>query len=162
MGSFETFTEQLFSEAEKLHRNYELSQNREPDFFEPVMLEYLDKFEGKADRQIGEVMLRFDARGTRYDGRTEQIEKVGCGEAVRVVRDPENKFNPNNFMLFTERGINIGNMPAELCNAIAPLYDCRQAVICDARVSFVDPISRRSRYAKQAVLFVEMTIKLSL
>ena len=161
MEPFDTIKEQLFSETEKLHEKYEMSQNMAPDFFEPVMLEYLDKFDGKADRMNGEVMVRFDSRGTRYDGRTEQIEKVKCGEAIRVVRDPENQFNSNNFMLFTEKGINIGNMPAELCNVIAPLYDRGKAEIYGAKVSFVDPISQRSRYAKQAVLFVEMNIRLS-
>ena len=54
----------LYLEAEKLHRKYELSQNREPDFFEPIMLEYLDKFDGITDRANAKVLLRFDSRGT--------------------------------------------------------------------------------------------------
>lgn len=152
----------LYLEAEKLHEKYELSQNMEPDFFEPIMLEYLDKFEGITDRVNSKVLLRFDSRGTRYDGRTEQIEKIHSGEAVRVERDPENKFNCNNFRLFTENGIDIGNMPAELCNVIAPLYDKGITVFERAHVSFVDPISGRSRYAKQAILFVEASLKLNL
>lgn len=152
----------LYLEAEKLHEKYELSQNKEPDFFEPIMLEYLDKFEGMTDRDNGKILLRFDSRGTRYDGRTEQIEKIHRGEGVRVERDSENKFNRNNFRLFTEKGIDIGNVPAELCNVIAPLYDQGIAVFEQAHVSFVDPISERSRYAKQAILFVEVSLKLYL
>ena len=161
MDRFDEMTEQLFSEVEKLHKKYEMSQNMAPDFFEPIMLEYLDKFEGIIDRAKGELTVRFDSRGTRYDGRTEQIENVRCGEEVCVVRDPDNKFNSNNFMLFTAKGINIGNMPAELCNVIAPLYDAEKLSFIGAKVSFVDPISKRSRYAKQATLFVELIIKLN-
>ena len=53
-------------------------------------------------------------------------------------------------------GRNVGNMPAELCNVIAPLFDEGTLRIERAAVSFVEPISRRSRHAKQAILFVEM------
>lgn len=161
MDRYYEIKEQLFSEVEKLHKKYEMSQNMAPDFFEPIMLEYLDKFEGIIDRTKGEITVRFDSRGTRYDGRTEQIENIRCGEEVCVVRDPDNKFNSNNFMLFTAKGINIGNMPAELCNVIAPLYDAEKLSFIGAKVSFVDPISKRSRYAKQATLFVELIIKLN-
>ena len=63
---------------------------------------------------------------------------------------------PNCDILFTEKGKDVGNMPAELCNAIAPLYDDGILVIEGASVSFVEPISKRNRHAKQAVLFVEM------
>lgn len=150
---------QLFREMEILHDKYVMSQNRESDFFEPVMLEYLDKFEGYYNEQNGIMTLRFDSRGTRYNGRTEHIEYVNSGEKVRAVREKDNPFNSNNFMLLTENGINIGNMPAELCNVIAPLYDNGELEIMYTEVSFVDPISKRSRYAKQAILFVEMKIR---
>ena len=63
--------------------------------------------------------------------------------------------------LFTEKGKDVGNMPAELCNAVAPLYDAGNLVIESASASFVDPISKRSRHAKQAILFVEMHAKLT-
>lgn len=80
---------------------------------------------------------------------------------IRITRDPENPYNPNNSRLFTERGKDVGNMPAELCNAVAPLYDEGKLVINRATVSFVDPISKRSRHAKQAILFVEMHANLT-
>ncbi len=51
-------------------------------------------------------------------------------------------------------------MPAELCNVIAPLYDEGILKFEGAKVSFVEPISKRSRHAKQAVLFVEMRARL--
>ena len=51
-------------------------------------------------------------------------------------------------------------MPAELCNVIAPLFDSGELEIESARVSFVDPISKRSRHAKQAMLFVEACMRL--
>ena len=52
-------------------------------------------------------------------------------------------------------------MPAELCNAIAPLYDSGNLVFEYSRTSFVEPISKRSRHAKQAVLFVELKMVLN-
>lgn len=146
----------LLSEAEKLHRRLELSRTVGPDWYEPGMMEYLDRSEGSWDENTGRLLLRFEARGTRYDGRTELIERVGVGDPITVLRDPSNRFNSNNFLLLTAEGSDVGNMPAELCNAIAPLYDSRVLQIERAAVSYAEPISSRSRYARQAVLFVEL------
>lgn len=156
----EKLKENLLKEIEKLHHRYELSKTVTPDFFEPGMMEYLDKSEGIFDEATGEILLRFEAKGTRYDGRTEQIEKLKVGDTIKVERDKGNNYNPNNFMLLTVKGNNVGNMPAELCNAIAPLYDNGYLVFNQCLASFVEPISKRSRYAKQAVLFVELKCKL--
>ena len=152
--------EQFLGELSKLHARYELSRTVGPDYFEPGMMEYLDQSEGLYDAATGQVLLRFEVRGTRYDGRTEQIERVKPGDKIQVVREKENPFNANNFTLLTARGRNVGNMPAELCNAMAPLYDTGELVFEEAIASFVEPISRRSRHAKQAVLFVELRARL--
>lgn len=160
MNSFEVQKEILLTEMSKLHARYELSKTMGPDFFEPGMMEYPEQSNGSWDETSRELILRFESKGTRYDGRTEQIEKVKTGDVIRITRDPENPYNPNNFRLFTEKGKDVGNMPAELCNAVAPLYDEGKLVINRATVSFVDPISKRSRHAKQAILFVEMHAKL--
>lgn len=161
MNSFEEQKEILLTEMAKLHARHELSKDMGPDFFEPGMMEYPEQSDGSWDESTGELVLRFESKGTRYDGRTEQIEKVKTGDVIRITRDPENAFNPNNFLLFTEKGKDVGNMPAELCNAVAPLYDAGNLVIENASASFVDPISKRSRHAKQAILFVEMHAKLT-
>ena len=146
----------LLKEAEKLHERRLQSEKVGPDYFEPGMMEYLDKSEGIYEPTTGELLLRFESRGTRYEGRSERIERVRIGDTVRVIRDQANAFNHNNFLLFTDKGGDVGNMPAELCNVIAPLYDNEDLTIRDAKVSYVEPLSSRSRYAKQAVLFVEL------
>ena len=161
MSLFEKRKEQLLTEMAKLHARHELSKDMEPGFFEPGMMEYPEQSDGYWDEIAEELVLRFESKGTRYDGRTEQIEKVEAGDGIRIIRDPENAFNHNNFLLFTEKGKDVGNMPAELCNAVAPLYDAGNLVIESASASFVDPISKRSRHAKQAILFVEMHAKLT-
>lgn len=161
MSLFEERKELLLTEMAKLHARHELSKDMGPDFFEPGMMEYPEQSDGSWDEATEELILRFESKGTRYDGRTEQIEKVKAGDVIRITRDPENAFNPNNFLLFTEKGKDVGNMPAELCNAVAPLYDAGNLVIESASASFVDPISKRSRHAKQAILFVEMHAKLT-
>ncbi len=146
----------LINELEKLHHRLELSQTVTPEYFEPGMMEYLDKSDGTYDPQTGGIMLRFEAKGTRYDGRTEIIEKMKSGDMITVLRDRENPYNSNNFTMVNGRGSNVGNMPMELCNAIAPLYDSGMLVFENAFASFVDPITHRSRHAKQAMLFVEL------
>jgi len=152
--------DRLLQEAEKLHQRHELAEKVGPEWFEPGMMEYLDKAEGIFDLETSTLTLRFEARGTRYDGRTEQIEKVSEGDEIRIVRDPGNPFNPNNFTMVTVKGRNVGHMPAELCNAIAPHYDSGDLRFLSSKASYVEPISKRSRHAKQAVLFVELCCEL--
>lgn len=161
MGSFQEQKERLLMEAAKLHDRNEMSKEIGPDFFEPGMMEYPEQSDALFQESTGCLILRFESKGTRYDGRTEQIEKVKVGDAIRITRDKKNVFNPNNFLLMTEKGKDVGNMPAEICNAVAPLYDEGSLVIESAKVSFVEPISARSRHAKQAILFVEMHAKIA-
>ena len=153
--------ENLLREVEHLHQRHELAAAVGPDYFDPGRMEYLEQSDGRYDAAAGSLVIRFESRGTRYDGRTEQIEKVKLGDEVRVTRDEENQFNHNNFLLLTRKGRDIGCMPAELCNVIAPLYDEGAITFESARVSFVEPISKRSRHAKQAVLFVELRARVS-
>ena len=148
----------LREELAKLHARQELSQTVGPDYFEPGMMEYLDQSDGFLDSVSNEVCLRFEAKGTRYEGRTARLEHVSAGDPICIERDPENTFNPNNFRLLTAKKANVGNMPASLCNALAPLYDEDTVRITSAKASFVEPISKRSRHARQAILFVEMRL----
>ena len=162
---YNTLTEQkenLLAELEQLHQRHELAKTIGPDYFEPGMMEYPEQSEGTFAAETGEILIRFEVKGTRYEGRTEQIEKVKAGDTMEVVRDPENPYNSNNFMVLTDRGKNLGNMPAQLCNVIAPLFDSGNLVFTGSEVSFVEPISRRSRHAKQAVLFVQLRMKLKI
>lgn len=145
----------LVYEIEKLRARNILSENVGPDYYEPGMMEYLEQSDGMY-REDGTFFIRFEAKGTRYEGRTEHIENVRIGDDIQIVRDAGNQFNENNFKLMTEQGIDVGNMPAELCNVIAPLYDHGNLVIQKSVVSYVEPITKRNRYAKQAILFVEL------
>lgn len=160
---YNTIVEQkeiLLAEIEKLHQRHELAQSISEDYFEPGMMENLEQSEGIYTPETDEMLIRFEVKGTRYEGRTEQIEKVKVGDTVQISRDRENPYNANNFMILTLKGKNLGNMPAQLCNVIAPLYDTGNLVFVRSAVSFVEPISRRSRHAKQAVLFVELRMLL--
>ena len=154
--------ENLLREVAVLHKRHELSGTVGADYFEPGMMEYLEQSEGIWDEQTGEILARFEAKGTRYEGRTERIEKVSIGDFVQIIRDSENPYNSNNFLILTGKEKNLGNMPAQLCNAIAPLYDGGNLTIAEAQVSFVEPISKRSRHAKQAVLFVEVKMNIKI
>ncbi len=160
MENLKELLDNLLLEAEKLHERHELSATIGADYYEPGLMEFLDKYEGLYDESAGTLLLRFESMGTRYEGRTEQIEAIKTGDIIRVVRDSENGFNTNNFVLMTESNKDIGNMPAGLCNAIAPLFDNGNLIFEKAFVSYVEPISARSRYAKKAVLFAEVICRI--
>lgn len=147
----------FLTEIKKLQERHALASQVTPDYYEPGMMEHLEQSYGEFDEISNGFILRFEVKGTRYGGRTELIETVKEGESILVERDKENSFNSNNFTFFTKKRKNLGHMPAELCNVIAPLYDEYGLEFQSAKISYVEPISKRSRHAKQAILFVELT-----
>ena len=152
--------ELLIAEMQKLRDRFELSKTVGPDYFEPGMMEYLDQSFGSVNEATGEMILRFECRGTRYEGRTERIENVHLGDEIRIEREKETPYDPNSFVIMDQKGQSLGNVPAAISSALAPLYDSGNVVFEIAFVSFVEPISKRSRHAKQAILFVELHLKL--
>ncbi len=145
----------LLCEINRLHERHLSAASMTSNYYEPGKMEYPAQSDGSFDSETGEIMLRFESKGTRYEGRTERIETLSKGTPITLVRDPGNAYNHNNYILMTETQQDVGNMPADLCNAVAPLQDEGLLVWKSACVSYVEPISRRSRYAKQAILFVE-------
>ena len=160
MTNFNILMNNLLEEVKKLREKYELSLTVEPDYYEPGFMEYLDQYDGKYDKETETIYIKTEAMGTRYEGRTEQIESVKLGDKINIIRDAENAFNRNNFLLLTESNKNVGTLSADLCNVIAPLYDNGHLSFKNASVSFVEPISKRSRHAKKAILFVEFIIEI--
>ena len=150
------YMDALYDVVERFHQRYELSKTITPDYFEPGMMEYLEQSDGCYDSETGDLLLCFEVMGTRYEGRTETIEKMKVGDSITILRDAANAYNANNFTLINAKGQNVGNMPADICYALAPLYDAGALILMDAHVSFVDPITKRNRHAKQAVLFVKL------
>lgn len=149
--------EQLLIEIEKLHQIQESAKNSMPDPFEPdTMKNYSEEWDACYEENNGKILMSFEVQGTRYEGRTENIERIELGEAIEIIRDKTNAYNQNNFAIRDERGYDLGNMPAELCNAMAPLYDEGVLKIEKASVSYVEPLSQRRRYAKKAILYVKL------
>ena len=152
----------FLKEIENLHKRNEISKSAGADYFEPGMMEYPEQSDGILDEETGEFEISFEVKGTRYEGRTEQIEKIKTGDSVLLVREKENPYNSNNFRIYTCKNKDVGHVPAALCNAMAPLYDQEYMKIETAEVSYVEPISIRSRYAKQAMLFVKVSGKIQI
>ena len=131
----------------ELKHKYELSETVTEDYFE-------------YDDCSNVITLRTEVKGLRYDNRTQNLERLAVGNLVKVVRESENRYNSNNFTVTDKYGKSLGNLPAELCNVLAPLYDSGYAAIQKATASYIEKINERSRYAKQGVLFIELVIKL--
>lgn len=151
----------LLEELEKLNAKQELAAARPEDWFEPGMMQNLDQYGGEYREAEGVVILRTEVKGLRYENRTPRLDRLAVGNHVRVLRDPDNRYNPNNFTVENEFGENLGNLPAELCNALAPLTDSGAAELTDVTVSYLEKLLERSRYAKQGVLFLQIEVRLS-
>lgn len=152
--------EELISLVAQYAEKFELGKTIGPDYYEPGMMENLDQYKGIFDEQAKQITIRCEAKGLRYDNRTSNLESVSVGDAVQIVRDCGNAFNSNNFSINSESGASLGYLPVELCNALGPLYDIGCADIIAASISYIEKIGQRSRYAKQGVLFVEITLRL--
>ena len=156
MNAHDTQLAALLKEMEKLHRKKLLSMNLPENYFEPGEMEYLDQYDAVFFDGDSTWSISFEVKGTQYEGRTEEIERVHVGDPVIVLRDKDNLYNPNNFRIMSNKKRDLGNMPAELCNVIAPLFDEGRLQLTLANVSFVEPISARNRYARKAVLFITL------
>ena len=139
---------------------YELSKTIDEDYFEPGMMENLDQYIGVYDESTNTIKVRLDVKGLRYDNRTQRIDDMEISEPVIIERDEANSYNSNNFYVKKENNEDIGNLPAEFCNVLAPLYDMGYARIEKSAVSYIEKLSDRSRYARQGVMFLEIQIKL--
>lgn len=152
--------EELIKLAAAYNKKLELSREVGPDHYDPGMMENLEQYKGVYDEAIKQIVIRCELKGLRYDNRTASLEVMAVGDDVSVVRDASNMFNSNNFSVSSVSGASLGYLPAELCNALAPLYDAGCASIISSVITYIEKIGQRSRYAKQGVLFVELIIKL--
>ena len=72
----EIMISKLIEEVEKLRHRQELSKTVTPDYFEPGMMEYLDKSDGVFEPETGKLLLRFEVKGTRYDGKISRFQNL--------------------------------------------------------------------------------------
>ena len=150
----------LLEEATKLQAKKELLSTVGPDYYEPGNMENLDQYLGLYDESSNTITIRTNVKGLRYEDRTPRLDYLAVGAPVQLVREPGNPYNANNFRILSQGGENLGNLSAELCNVIAPLFDLGYAEIENAHASYIERIKDRSRYAQQGVLFIEFHIVL--
>ena len=160
MMNLELAKEALLAAVAQLQEKKELAASVGPDWYEPGMMENLEQYLGVYDENSRTVTLRTDSKGLRYDERTPRLDYLSVGDPVRLVREPDNPYNPNNIRFLSEDGEDLGTPSAALCNVIAPLWDSGELTVISAQVSYLERIRDRSRYARQGVLFVEIRMEL--
>ncbi len=151
---------ELLNITESFQKKHDLSETVSDDYFEPGMMENLDQYMGVYDEENNQIRIRTEVKGLRYENRTQKINDMKVHDRVLIRRDEANQFNSNNFSVHKLNGEDIGNLPADLCNALAALYDKGYAQFESAEVSYIERLSERSRYARQGILFLEICIKL--
>lgn len=152
--------EKLLTLVALYNRKYELSKEVGADYYEPGMMENLEQYQGSYDAETGKIEICCESKGMRYENRTVNLERVSVGDSVLIIRDSANTFNSNNFAITSMNHASLGNLSADLCNALGPLYDVGCAEIISSHISYIEKIVQRSRYAKQGVLFVKLVIQL--
>ena len=152
--------EALLEAVAKLQEKKELAASVGPDWYEPGRMENLDQYLGVYDESSRTITLRTESKGLRYDERTPRLDYLSVGDPVRLEREPDNPYNPNNIRILSKSDEDLGTPSAELCNLMAPLLDAGLLVILSVRVSYLERIRDRSRYARQGVLFVEISMQL--
>ena len=146
--------------VQEYNHKYELSKIVGPDYYEPGMMENLEQYRGFSD-DFENYAIRVDVKGLRYENRSAKLKKCKVGDELKIIRDTQNSYNANNFNVSLSDGFIMGTLPANLCDAIASLYDLGFLVVDKAFISYIEQLNERSRYAKQGVMFVEMHVHLS-
>lgn len=119
-----------------------------------------DKEYASYEQASGKILIKTEVQGTQYEGRSVRIENVKEGTSVNIIREPENQYNANNLAVQDESGASLGNLSADVCNAVSPLVDIGILRIKNAVVSYVEPLSKRSAKAKKAILYVAIEMEL--
>lgn len=154
-----SYKNNLLEIAGQFQKKYELSKTVGDDYYNPGMMENLDQYRGEFCPETNILKIRTESKGLRYENRTQRLESLSVGDQVKIVRDPENEFNTNNFRILSVKDEDLGNLSADLCNALAYLYDYGYAVITSSAITYIESIFQRSRYAKQGIMFIELEIQ---
>ena len=161
MPEFDSLPQAFIPICEDHERRRAKSKTIGPDYYEPGEMENLDQYSASFDEQTLRLILKTPVKGTRYDERSYDLEHVEEGDPLRLKRDPNNVVNPNNILVMTLLGKELGSLSSELCDAIAPLFDEGLLKIEKVKASYLEKLSQRSRYAMQGILFVEISILFS-
>ncbi len=151
----EAFLERI---QEYAHKN-ELAKTVGPDYYEPGMMENLEQYYS-AEIDPNNYVIRVDVKGLRYELRSQRLTECHVGDSVTIERDYNNEYNSNNYNVKLSDGFHMGMLPANLCNVLAPLYDAGFLIIEEAKICYIEQLLKRSRYAKQGIMFVEMRIRI--
>lgn len=107
------------------------------------------------------VVLSTEVQGTAYEGRSDRIENILKDDVVKVERNPSKEYDLNALEVKNSRGESLGNLGSDVAAVLSPLIDREIATIENAKVSYVEPLSKRSKKAKKAILYIELTVRMS-
>lgn len=155
----EIYLQRLFEIAEQYHDKKILAESIDEFAYDPGNTENLQYYDGVYDEEKCELTIKTEVKGLRYENRSVHLEDLKIGDSVIIKRDFKNQYNSNNFEIFDMNSRTLGVLPAELCNKIAPLYDAKYINIVTATAHYIEQFEERSRYSKQGVLFVTLTMK---
>lgn len=149
---------ELLDYVKTLNCMYEQAQLTDESPYSPRMKQILNEYKGEYNEDSNTIVLKVESKGLDYEGRDANLKKVELGNELQIVREPTNDYNSNNFAIMINKK-SLGNLPAELCDALAPLYDTGHATISSSKASYIE--QSNGEYYHTAVLFVEMEIKLT-
>ena len=75
------------------------------------------------NQSSNKMILLVEVQGTQYEGRNSRIENVKINDSVIIKREPNNKYNNLNLAVENNNNESLGNLSADVCNALSPLLD---------------------------------------
>lgn len=99
----------------------------------------------------------FTVRGVTFEGRQETIARMLGNEPIKIVPEPENKYDPNALAVYVSIGgevLQIGYVPKERAAEIAPLLDGESVVgeVNQKTGGFLKPNGDLASYGVQVVV----------
>lgn len=107
-------------------------------------------------KQLDEKGNNFVVQGTQYEGRSARIEKIGFGDKLTLIREPNNKYDSNAIELRNTSG-SVGHLPSQIAGLLSPALDAG-TISAVAEVSVVEPLSQRANKAKSPLLKVRIIV----
>lgn len=95
--------------------------------------------------------------GTGKEGRAPNHEYMTVGDAVELVREPNNPYD-SNAILVAGKGRGLGHVPAYVAEEIAWQLDSGKFIVANAKINSATPLSQRGNRAKNPLMTISFDI----
>lgn len=112
---------------------------------------------GRVEDVLEKIGTTFRLTDTAVQGRSERISRIHVGDSVKLVRQPQNRQDPNTIVVKNQEG-SLGVLPPRVTKDLAPLFD-EKKLLYKAKISRILPVTGADGKKKTLSVTVDVSFK---